>query len=220
MSGKAKRRLWHLSNKPFVFEYFNGTCQSCNRKVHPTEKWDIHHLHYNYKGKLYDTPALELIENKVITLLCRPCHDIVHTASDPDNPQYLENKYPCDKCGKVERGIFDRKKKQNIDRLLCKDCFKRTQRSNQDLLEVCADCGGKGYGMTGRKQSEQLDKLLCRMCFKQNRMNYLARFEKCEVCGKLEAGLTKIKEKALNERFLCFKCFENNQQGVMQLSIF
>ena len=220
MSGKAKRRKWHKESKPIVFDFFKGTCQSCNRQLCSTDKWDIHHFHYNYNGKLYDTPALELIENKVITLLCRPCHDIRHTAIDPTNRQHLENKFPCEKCGKVERGIFDRKKNQNLDKLLCRDCFHLWRKRNPELLEVCENCGQKELRLTARKQSEHLNKLLCKLCFKQKRTDYLDRFEKCEVCGKFEGGLSKRKEKEVLKKLLCLRCFENAKHGVIQGSLF
>lgn len=220
MSGKGKRRQWHKDNKSFVFDFFEGVCQNCNRQLSSTDKWDIHHHHYNYNGKLYDTHALELIENKVITLLCRPCHDIRHTAIDPTNPQHLENKYPCESCGKVERGIFDRKKNQNLDKLLCKKCFQKWRRTNPDLLEICENCGQKELGLTVRKQSEQLDKLLCKLCFKRNRTDYLDRFEKCDVCGKLEGGLTKRKERETTDKLLCNRCFQNAKHGVTQATLF
>jgi transcription elongation factor Elf1 len=125
-TGKQQRRQWHADNKDFVFDHFNGTCQICNNKIiRLTTKWDVHHYSYTYKGRLYhpDTTALELIENKIITLVCRPCHDKIHTAVDPEKPQHLQNSYPCDCCGRLEKGVFDRKKSTNSDRLLCRKCF-------------------------------------------------------------------------------------------------
>ena len=122
MKLKQRKRKWHSDNKPFVFEYFNGTCQECNEPI--TGKWDIHHITYHYKyGKIYETPALELIKNGIITLVCRPCHDKIHTAEDPNNRKHLENKAACDLCGRVERGIFDRKKGEKLDKLLCRKCW-------------------------------------------------------------------------------------------------
>jgi len=220
MSNKSKRREWHKDNKPIVFGHFNGTCQNCQRQLTSNDKWDIHHIHYNYHGKLYDTIALELIENKVITLLCRPCHDIRHTAIDPEHPQNLENKAPCEKCGKVERGIFDRKKNQKLEKLLCKICFQQWKKINPTLLEICENCGQKEPGLTARKQSVNLDKLLCKPCFKQKRANYLFGFEKCSICGKLEGGLTKRKEREQLSKLLCSRCFELDKHGVSQGSLF
>ena len=128
-TGKQKRLQWHADNKDFVFDYFDGTCQVCNNKIDKlTTTWDVHHLHYHYKNRLYDTPAKELIENNVITLLCRLCHDKEHTAIDPENPQHLENKYPCENCGRLERGIFDRKKGEKLDKLLCRKCFRNSKK--------------------------------------------------------------------------------------------
>jgi|SRR5690554_215825 len=122
LTAKQKKRKWHLDNKPFVFEYFNKTCQECKKPING--KWDIHHLTYHYKhGKLYESPAMELIENEIITLVCRPCHNIIHTADDPSNKQHNENKAPCEICGRIERGIFDRKKGENLDKLLCRRCW-------------------------------------------------------------------------------------------------
>lgn len=119
---KQNRRRWHIENKPFVYEYYKGICQECLKLVN--DKWDIHHLSYNYKhGKLYETHAMELIENNIITLVCRTCHNKIHTADDPENKQHMENKAPCEICGRVERGIFDRKKSENLDKLLCRKCW-------------------------------------------------------------------------------------------------
>ncbi len=122
LTPKQKRRKWHQDNRPIVFKHFNGICQECNLPIQT--KWDIHHYIYNYKhGKLYENPALELIEKNIITLVCRPCHDNIHTAADPTNKKQLENKAPCEVCGRVERGIFDRKRNQKLERLLCRDCW-------------------------------------------------------------------------------------------------
>ncbi len=120
MTKKEKRRKWHTENKPIVFDYFDGVCQLCHKQIN--EKWDVHHLHYHY-DKLYETSAKELIENKVITLVCRTCHDKEHTVKDIDNPQHLENKYYCSNCGRLERGIFDRKRAERLDKLLCRACY-------------------------------------------------------------------------------------------------
>ncbi|HAH26160.1 MAG TPA: hypothetical protein DCL77_20755 [Prolixibacteraceae bacterium] len=135
--GKQIRRQWHIDNRDYVFNYFNGICQFCFKPIHRlTTKWDIHHIHYHYKNELYKTPAKELIENKVITLICRPCHDKEHTAVDPENPQRLENKYPCDNCGKLERGIFARKKGENLDKLLCRKCFLALNKKDDNQLSL------------------------------------------------------------------------------------
>ena len=136
-TGKQKRRQWHKDNRDFVFNYFDGTCQVCKNKINKlTTKWDIHHFHYHYKNRLYDTDAKELIENNVITLICRPCHDKEHTAKDPDNPQHLENKFPCEMCGRLERGIFDRKKGEGLDKLLCRKCFIDLKNKDESQLTL------------------------------------------------------------------------------------
>lgn len=119
---KQKKHKWHNDSRPFVFKYFNGICQECNKPIEG--KWDIHHRAYHYKhGKIYEIPALELIENDIITLVCRPCHNKIHTADDPNNKKQYENKAPCEICGRIERGIFDRKKGENLDKLLCRKCW-------------------------------------------------------------------------------------------------
>lgn len=124
-SFKQKKGDWHKKNRPFVFEYFKGVCQVCQKPI--SQKWDIHHLQYNYKGKLYDTDALELIENNIIILICRPCHNEVHTAKDPNNPIHnqftLQNRFNCEVCGRNERGMLDRKKGMNLEKLMCRICF-------------------------------------------------------------------------------------------------
>jgi hypothetical protein len=104
-------------------------------------KWDVHHLHYDInktsiKGKLYETDAKTLIEHNVITLLCRPCHDIEHTAKDPNNPQHLENKYPCEICGRNERGIFSRKRNEKLDKLICRKCFVQQNSKIENQLSL------------------------------------------------------------------------------------
>ncbi|MGQ3015004.1 MAG: hypothetical protein ACT6QS_14940 [Flavobacteriales bacterium] len=220
MKHKIKRRNWHKDNRPVVFEYFGGICQECKLQLTPIDKWDIHHIHYHYHGKLYETGALELIEKKVITLLCRPCHNVRHTAIDPDNPHHLENKYPCEECGKNERGIFDRKKNENLEKLLCRKCFQKWRATNLNLLEICENCGQKELGLTMVMKAESLDKLLCRLCLKQKRAEYLGKYEKCEICGKHEGGLTRRKENYNLEKLLCVRCFEYHRKGVSQGSLF
>jgi hypothetical protein len=126
MTDKKIRGNWHKENRPFVFKYFSGICQTCKKQIQG--KFDIHHLHYNVsktslKGKLYELPAKDLIENGVITLICRPCHILEHTCKDINNRKPLENTYPCEICGRNERGIFDRKTDQKLDKLLCRKCF-------------------------------------------------------------------------------------------------
>jgi glycyl-tRNA synthetase (class II) len=119
------RRLWHKNNRPFVFNHFKGICQKCFNPI--TSKWDIHHLTYNYGGKLYDVLANELIEKNIIILVCRPCHNVIHTAKDNQNPIHnkftLENRGICEICGRNERGIYDRKKHQNLNKLTCRVCY-------------------------------------------------------------------------------------------------
>ena len=123
---KQKRRKWHEENKMLVFEHFDGVCQICLNPI--VSKWDVHHLSYSYERKLYQTPALELIEKGIITLLCRPCHNKEHTASDPKNPKRMENTAACEICGNFERGIFDRKRNLNLGQLLCKKCFRNQKK--------------------------------------------------------------------------------------------
>lgn len=133
-SNKQDKKKWHLENRDIVFNFFNGICQNCNLLINKNLMlWDVHHLHYHYKNRLYQTGALELIENNIITLVCRTCHDKIHTAVDKDNPQHLENKYNCERCGKLEYGIFDRKKTQNLDKLLCRSCFLSLKKNNNNL---------------------------------------------------------------------------------------
>lgn len=140
MKYKEIKRKWHKDNKNFVFNYFKGICQTCEKKINlNTTKFDIHHLHYNLnktdiKGKLYEIDAKTLIENNVITLICRPCHNIEHTAKDPNNPQKFENKYPCELCGNNEYGIFGRKKQQKLDKLICRKCFLKQKQKNKNQL--------------------------------------------------------------------------------------
>jgi len=137
MTIKEKRKQWHKDYRDFVFNHFNGICQVCETKMDQfATKWDVHHYHYHYKNKLYDTPALELIENNVITLICRQCHDKAHTAQDPDSPKHLENKFPCEVCGKLERGIFDRKKGEKLDKLLCRQCFFNFKNKTDNQLRL------------------------------------------------------------------------------------
>jgi len=124
MTNKKKRGLWHKKYKTFVFNYFKGICQVCQKPIQ--EKCDIHHLHYDYKGKLYETEALELIENNVITLVCRTCHNQLHTAINnvPVHDKFtLHNRFNCEICGRNERGILDRKNQQKLEKMMCRKCF-------------------------------------------------------------------------------------------------
>ena len=125
LSPKQKRGLWHKNNRPCVYSHFDGICQSCLSSIRG--KWDIHHLTYDYGGKLYDVQAKELIEKNIITLVCRPCHNQIHTAKNNQNPIRnkftIENRGTCEICGRNERGIFDRKKHQDLEKLTCRVCF-------------------------------------------------------------------------------------------------
>lgn len=119
---KLIKRKWHSENKHIVWNFFNGVCQECMQPI--TGKWDIHHLKYQWKhGSVYEAPADKLIEGNIITLVCRPCHNKIHTADDPHNPQPLENQAPCENCGKGERGMIDRKKGEQLDKILCRSCY-------------------------------------------------------------------------------------------------
>lgn len=141
-TAKQIRRQWHADNKTFVYNYFEGICQHCKQKIDiNTTKFDIHHLHYNMnktplKSRLYETDAKLLIEHNVIILICRPCHTIEHTAKDPNNPKQYENSYPCDLCGKIERGIMDRKKFLNLPNFICKKCFKEHKKGNLNTKQI------------------------------------------------------------------------------------
>jgi hypothetical protein len=136
MATKNEKRKWHSENRPYVFEHFKGICQFCNSQINKHQSyWDIHHLTYHYNKPLYETEANELIENKIITLICRPCHNIEHTAKDPQNPQHLENQYYCEKCGRLERGILQRKKLQNLEMILCRKCF-LTKDSDKNQIKL------------------------------------------------------------------------------------
>jgi ribosomal protein S14 len=125
MTHKQKRRAWHDTNKPIVYAHFGGICQYCHLPIGANgPKWDVHHLTYNYHGRLYDTPADELIAAGVVTLICRPCHTQEHMADDPNNPQPLENRAYCERCGNSERGILERRKQMKLPQLLCRQCFR------------------------------------------------------------------------------------------------
>jgi hypothetical protein len=140
MKFKVIKKNWHRTNKNFVFNYFNGICQVCKLEINKNlTKFDIHHLHYNMnktpiKSRLYETDAKTLIENNVIVLICRKCHDIEHTAIDNQNPKQLENKTNCEICGKLEYGIFGRKKHQKLNQLLCRKCFLNPKLFNPNQL--------------------------------------------------------------------------------------
>jgi hypothetical protein len=124
MSRKGIKRQWHIDNKPYVWDHFKGVCQECKLSIPDNIKWDIHHIKYSFKTvSVYSVPASELIPLNIITLVCRPCHDQIHTASDINNPGRLENKAPCEFCGRAERGMFDRKRSEKLDKLLCRTCF-------------------------------------------------------------------------------------------------
>lgn len=90
---------------------------------------------YDYGGKLYDALANELIEKNIITLVCRPCHNQIHTAKNNENPIHnkfiLENRGTCEICGRNERGIFDRKRHQNLEKLTCRVCFLEEKKFNK-----------------------------------------------------------------------------------------
>ena len=118
-----KRIAWHKTNKPLVFAHFQGICQHCQEEI--KTDYVVHHFHYQYPNNVsvYDVGYLELIENNTITLLCDACHTIEHTAKDANNPKQLENMANCENCGRLEYGIFGRKKQQNLDKLLCRECF-------------------------------------------------------------------------------------------------
>ncbi len=121
---KEKRRAWHQANRPVVYAHFLGVCQYCQLPIGTSGPlWDIHHLSYHYHGRLYDTAAAELIEAGIVTLICRPCHNQVHTAADPLAPQHGENRACCEQCGRSERGIMDRKQAESLPKLLCRACF-------------------------------------------------------------------------------------------------
>jgi hypothetical protein len=129
----SKRRLWHQNNRDYVYSHFKGVCQYCFNSV--IGKWDIHHLSYDYGGKLYDVLAKELIENNIITLVCRPCHNKIHTAKDNQNPIHnkfvLENRGNCEICGRNERGVYKRKIHQNLEKLTCRVCFLEKKKINK-----------------------------------------------------------------------------------------
>ena len=169
MNKKSKRRQWHKENKTFVFDYFKGICQVCFMPIGLNERCDIHHLVYSYKGKLYDTPALELIQNNIITLVCRSCHVRIHTAVDDANPQHYENTGHCDICGILEKGIFDRKRTHNLDRLLCRNCYKSTTIKSLADLEKCENCGKFEKGMSARINNGKSDRKLCQRCFENGK---------------------------------------------------
>jgi hypothetical protein len=80
---KFRRRQWHTRNRMAVFAHFKGVCQVCNVEI--STKWDVHHLSYDYKKSVYAYDADELISNGIITLICRKCHNGVHTIGDVDD---------------------------------------------------------------------------------------------------------------------------------------
>jgi hypothetical protein len=127
MTKKQIKKNWHKENRPIVYNHFNGICQECHKKINVTDLWDIHHLTYNYKNKLYETDAIELIENNIIILICRKCHNYVHTAKDNNNPVHdkytIENIGKCEICGRNEYRIFDRKRCEKLDKLMCRNCY-------------------------------------------------------------------------------------------------
>jgi hypothetical protein len=127
MKKKHIKKLWHIKNRSIVYNHFSGICQVCNKKINQNEKWDIHHITYDYFGKLYETEALELIKNKIIILICRKCHTEEHTAKDNLNPIHnkykLENIGKCEYCGRLEHRIYDRKRGMNLEKLTCRNCF-------------------------------------------------------------------------------------------------
>jgi len=127
MNKKIIKKLWHKKNRIFVYNYFEKICQVCKKSIELGEKWDIHHLTYNYHKKIYETDIIELIENKIVILICRNCHTEVHTAKDNNNPIHnqftLENIGKCDVCGRNEHGIFKRKQYEKLEKLLCRKCY-------------------------------------------------------------------------------------------------
>lgn len=121
------KRNWHKQNRFFVYNYFEKICQVCKNIIPIHKKWDIHHLQYNYHKKIYETDAKELIENNIIILICRECHNIEHTAKDNNNPLHnkftIENTGKCELCGRYEYGIYGRKIGEKLEKLLCRKCY-------------------------------------------------------------------------------------------------
>jgi hypothetical protein len=127
MKNKQIKRNWHKQNKNFVYNYFKKICQVCKKSIELGTKWDIHHLQYNYHKKIYETDAKELIEQNIIILICRKCHNEIHTAKDNNNPIHnqftIENRGICELCNRNEHGIFNRKKCEKLEKLLCRKCY-------------------------------------------------------------------------------------------------
>lgn len=119
------KHIWHKVNKPFVYWYYEGVCQECNQEIRLNEKYDVHHLHYNYPN-LYFEFWINLIEAGVIILVHRSCHNKIHQGTEDEalEKNNLINSVQCDWCGNYERGILDRKKGLNIGKNLCRKCFK------------------------------------------------------------------------------------------------
>ena len=128
---KFRRRQWHTRNRMAVFAHFKGVCQVCNVEI--STKWDVHHLSYDYKKSVYAYDADELISNGIITLICRKCHNGVHTIGDVDDRKPFENMMACEVCKKIERGIFDRRNYEALDKYLCRQCYLNHKRGVTQL---------------------------------------------------------------------------------------
>lgn len=121
-----RKKQWHKENRPYVFKYFDFTCQKCGHII--KNRGDIHHLTYHYHKPIYETPASELLEAGVITLLCRQCHNSEHTAENPENPGHLENMVACFYCGSLTKISNERRDNLGIKSFACRKCYSLKKR--------------------------------------------------------------------------------------------
>ena len=68
------KQQWHKKYKDQILNYFGNKCINCNRRSH----LQVHHNTYQHKKGVYNIDAQTAIKEKIVTVLCEPCHLSIH----------------------------------------------------------------------------------------------------------------------------------------------
>ena len=120
--GKIKAQ-WHKENKSEVFHLTGGECFRCGKNCQMiTQGVAHHHTYKEIDGKsVYSYSGKEALELGIVDWCCNNCHHKIHESESIDGcTRVLEKCYIC----KKRYGDFTRASLLNLDRPICRKCFK------------------------------------------------------------------------------------------------
>jgi len=120
----SSKKDWHNKNSLIIFKATGGKCTRCNLICKKVNEGTAHHTTYKPLNgvSVYDLSNEILIASGIIEWVCKKCHREIHETTSIDGITKIRG--ICYVCNR-RYGHTERSKLLNIDKPMCKICFRR-----------------------------------------------------------------------------------------------